>query len=100
MIVCISDENSAYSHSPGSIYNHPEDVPLKLSLYTGQRFILTKQTHSYTKHFLYTKKKKKREKRKSSLSYQIHQFNFPLSKYLCNLQERFTGLNPCIICKL
>lgn len=93
MRVCISDDNSAYSHSPGSIYNHPEDVPLQLSLYTGQRFILTKQTH-----FLYTKKK--REKRKSSLSHQIHQFNFPLSKYLYNLQERVTGLNLCIICKL
>lgn len=46
-------------HSPGSIYNHPEDVPLQLSEYTGQRFLLTKQTHSYTKHFLYTKIEKK-----------------------------------------
>lgn len=49
-------------HSPGSICNHPEDVPLQLSLYTGQRFILTKQTHSYTKHFLYTKKMRKKKK--------------------------------------
>ena len=63
MRVCISDDNSAYSHSPGSIYNHPEDAPIQLSLYTGQRFILTKHTHSYTKHFLYTKKEKKREKK-------------------------------------
>lgn len=97
MRVCISDDNSVYFPFTWKHLQSSWRCPITTFLVHWPKVYINKtNTFIYKTFFVY----KNWEKRKSSLSHQIHQFNFHLSKHLCNLQERVRGLNLCIICKL